>query len=166
MIPFLSPDSEIVLDQISDMLADGDWIEYGNKAGDIYVRIGGVNSREDLLSAIAMLESYDLELRDSSDVRVVSRFNEFLESYLTDYHNYVEYVVCKSAEWEELHDWLARGNFFSVGVRVFSFDDTKNRVYFINKFVSCVAVDGVDVVASDDEGLDYVDNLFVLLLDF
>lgn len=166
MIPFLSSDTQIVLDQILEMLANGEWIEYASREGDVYMRLRGAEGRDELLDAIGMIEAYDLDLKDASDTALVGRFTEFFESYVTDYHNYVDYVVCKSPEWETLVEWLGKGNFFSIGSKVFSFDEVKNSVAFINKFIACISEGEVEVLASNDDGLDYVDDLFVFLIDY
>lgn len=169
---FLSVDSYICLDKLAESLTEseeGGWIKFASDDGAIYLTVGAYGERGDLEKTMDLIELYGLKLVDSSDTEIARRYNEYVASYDVDYLNFIKYKICTSEQWARLSEWLRKGNFFSISKKVFSFDDLTDGVRFINKFIFLLTLEWAEgeenIVVSDDEGLDYIEELYLLIIE-
>lgn len=161
MFNFISPDTLIAADLILDDFAQGGWIEF---EGVGRLDSGNVEDRAELIFKLleaTHMTGEDPGIIDCQPLSVGYNAISFLESFSKDFSIHIKFVICESAEYLRIAQWLEAGNYFSIGMVAFSSSDVADSEYFLNKYLGALkAGEANEVAVSVDDGIELLDDFF------
>lgn len=152
---FLSADTLIIVDQIGDLLCEGDSVTFEEGV------LEGNLTREDLV--ICLIGVGQVPPIDFSSVEIGKRLFQFRESFDRDFEIHTRWVLCESPEFDALKTWLKSENYFSIGASVFSssdLDQDEGEVKMVRKYIHSLGENGYHVYLSSDDGYLILENFY------
>ena len=161
MFKFISTDTLITIDLISEEFQNGGWVILNDTSIDY-------NDCFDRETTLFNTLSY-VSIEDIKDVTFSSRvleclILEFLESFTNDLKTQIVWVIGMSEEYFALLDWVLEGNNFELDNIMFDEKVALDRENFIIKLFGVLKnkVDPASAKFSDDIGVDIFKNSCVM----